>query len=217
VANLVTTFVGRSLSVVAVGGLLFAFIAKNYHHGNDELRSRTLWARQNGRMLDFVRDHAPKGCRVYQFCDDPECSISVARYIEELYKVEIRDWFSLPIHVPRIDGKWDPTNRPIQEIHSLFSKAQRGDLLLVPVTRANVSYIRMPLFSQASQLFPRIVPPGLQKRLRCIYSEYEQFKHMSIPPQVEAYLVNSNRRDVLSSLRASGMQLGFGWQVYQVQ
>ncbi len=192
------------------------FMVKNYHHGGDELYSRALWVRQNGKMLDFVRDHFEPGAQVFQFVDDPECSDTFRYYIADVCRRECAGWFSMPVHVVR-KGGYKALMRPPAEMGALLSKAQRGDLLLVPVTRANVSYIRMPLFSQASQLFPRIVPPGLQKRLRCIYSEYEQYKHASIPPQVESYLATNGRADVLTSLRQSGMQLGFGWQVYQVQ
>lgn len=206
-------FIGVACGCAVV---LVLFVVKNYHHGGDELHSRALWSRQNGKMLDFVRDHVAPGAKVFQFNDDPECAVTFRTYINGVCD-KGADWHSLPMNVPRVGGKWDPANRSVGEIHQLFSKVQPGDMLLVPVTRANVSYIRMPLYTQASQLFPKIVPPALQKRLRRIYSEYELFKHTSIPPHIESYLVTNKRADVLKSLRTSGMQLGFGWQVYQVQ
>lgn len=204
------------LAAVVCGFLVVLFLAKNYGHGNDERLSRALWARQNGKMLDFVRDHMPSGARVYQLVDDPECSDTFRFYIADVCRKECRGWVSMPIHVTR-EGGYKVHSRTPAEMRSLLQQARSGDMLLVPVTRANVSYIRMPLFNRASGLFPGIVPPALQQRLRCIYSEYEQFKHASIPPHVESYLVANKRIDVLGSLRTSGLQLGFGWQVYQVQ
>ena len=208
------------LHIVALGlcGLFcVAFIVKNYRHGIDERHSRAQWTRQNGEMLDFVRDHVVPGAGVFQLVDDPECSITFRTYITGTRGKELRHWTSMPMNVPRIDGKWDPANRSIPEMKKLLSEAKRGDMLLVPVTRANVSYIRMPLFSQASRLLPHIVSEDVQKRLTCIYSKYEQYQHKSIPPQVRAYLAGSGKDDILASLRKTGMQLGFGWQIYQFQ
>jgi len=213
---------GRSgpvfLAVLAIClALCVSLVMMNYSHGKDERNCRALWVRQNGRMLDFLRDMTTPSTGVFHLCDDPECSVTFRQYIVDVSRKTPRHWTSMPMHVPRKDGKWDPANRSMREIQTLLSDAKRGDLLLVPVSRANVGHIRVPVFSQASRLFPSVVPPALRQRLRCIYSEYEQYAHKSIPPGTKAYLVNSGKRQLLASLRQSGLQFGFGWNIYQVQ
>jgi len=196
--------------------LLVPFVTTNYRHGNAERRARALWTRQNGKMLEFVQARAAKCSHVYQFCDDPESSESLGRYVMKVRRRDVGDWISLPVLISRTP-KWHVVVRPVSEIHGLFDQAVAGDLVLVPVVRANVSYVRMPLYSRASQGFPQMVPQSVQTRLQCIYSEYEESKHKSIPPQVESYLKLNGRTDLLTSLKASGMQMGFGWQVYRVR
>jgi len=187
--------------------------------GRDELASRALWVRQNGRMQERLAELVGNSgaIGVYQLCDDPECSVTLKKYVVEVLGKSPRAWFSMPMHVPRKDGKWDPANRSPAEMQALLGAAKSGDLLVVPVNRSNVQYNRMPIFRYAAQLFPGVVPGEIQRRLHCIYSDYEQFAHPSIPLHLEKYLLSNNRQDILSSLQKSGMQLGFGWQIYQVR
>jgi len=188
----------------------------NYGYARDEVRSRSLWIRENGKMQEFLRTLPQFPRRVYQFSDDDETSSTILQYLGKVSGCEIGKWYSLPRHVRWTHGR-ESRYRSQAEIEGLFAEAETGDIVLVPVNRANVWYNRMPMFRHASSLFPKLVPVSLQRRLRPIYQSYDQYRHRSIPLGIEASLVKQGRTDLLDGLRRTGMQLGFGWNIYRVE
>jgi len=201
------------LVLAAMLGLAGVYAKQNWSRARDEMRTRSIWIIQNGRMQSFLGElpYTPK--RVFQINDDGECSVTVSRFMRGVCGKDVEEWVSMPFYLG--PGGWTkPGWRSIEEMQALLSKAETGDILLVPVCRANVRYNRMPVFAQASSLFPRVVPEPVQKRLRRLFYSFDQFRHMSVPLNIEAGLLQQGKADLLAQVRREGLIFGLGWAVF---
>jgi len=192
------------------------YVKQNWSRSRDEARCRAIWITQNGRMQSFIGalPYTPK--RVYQINDDGECSLTVSRFMRGVCRKDVEEWVSMPFYLG--PGGWKkPGWRSIEEMQGILAKAEKGDILLVPVSRANVRYNRMPVFAQASQLFPRVVPEPVQKRLKRLFYSFDQCRHMSVPLNIEASLLQQGRADLLAQVQREGLIFGLGWAVFRFE
>ncbi len=193
--------------------VLFLFI--NYGPAHDEAECRRIWICENGKMQEFVAEHVSSDVSVYLLCDDYESAVTVRRYVEWVKEKEPHDWISMPAYWKSID-KFD-RHLSGGEMQKMLAQIETGDLLIVPLSRANVGYNRMPAYGNASRLFPNIVPQAVRGRLEQIYQSFQKFDHKTVPPMVVNHLKKNARTDILEKLKETGMTFGFGWAVYRVK
>ncbi len=203
-----------ALLATSLAALVF-YMVTNWWHGRDERNCRALWAIENSKMQNFLLTIASKDISVYQFCDDHECSVTVQVFVELTHRKPVKRWVTLPLHVLRNPTR--PVMRKMAEMQKIIAGVTSGDILIIPVSRTNVRYVRMPSFEYASQVPQHLISPAVAKRLERVYTSSIHYTHRSIPPHVAETLEKKDRMDLLKSLRKTGLNYEFGWHVYRVK